>query len=156
MSRSSSARADAPGRLRWLLSTLPLAPLAAVLYLFSEWLFFVTKPSPTSALPLLGQLRVLVESPGPILLPLLLAQALASVLSVLAYPRTRAIAVVPAAAVGGWLLLVLLDNFTHTLFGVGIMRSGDAVRVAYTALLPMLSVIAGWKLVGWADAAVRS
>lgn len=154
MTPSTSVPAGAPGRLRWLLSTLPLAPLAAVLYLFSEWLFFVTKPSPTSALPLLGQLRVLVESPGPVLLPLLAVQAVASLLSIAVYPKARGVAVVPAAAVGGWLLLVLIDNFTHTVLGVGIMRSGEVVRIVYTAVLPMLVLAAGWKIVGWVDAAI--
>ncbi len=155
MIQPASARANVPGRLQWLLTTLPFAPLAAIAYFFSEWLFFVTKPSPTSALPLLAQLRVLIESPGPVLLPLLLAQVLASALSVLAYPKGRAVAAAPAAVVGGWLMLVLVDNFTQTLFGVGIVRSGEAVRIAYTALLPMLVVVAGWKIVGWVDAAVR-
>ena len=56
MTQSTRARADAPGRIEWLLITLPLAPLAASVYLFSEWLFFITKPSPTSALPLGGQI----------------------------------------------------------------------------------------------------
>src|SRR5688572_2934196 len=49
--------------LRWLLATLPLAPLTAIAYVFSEWLFFVTKPSPTSALPFAQQLLVLLKAP---------------------------------------------------------------------------------------------
>jgi arylsulfatase A-like enzyme len=135
--------------LRWLMASLPLAPAAAVLYLFSEWLFFVTKPSPTGALPFADQLLVLLRAPAPALVPLIVAQLLASLVSLVAYPRFRSAAFVPAAGIGGYLLLTLVDNFTYTIFGVGIVRSGEVLRVAYAALLPMLALIAGWKLDAW-------
>ena len=134
---------------RWVAATLPLAPLAAVAYLFFEWLFFVTKPSPTSALPVKAQLLVLVESPLPALLPLLGAQAVASLLSAIAYPRLRGLALVPSAFVCGFLCLLLIDNFTYTLFGVGITRSGEVLRVVYTIGLCLLVALAGWKLYAW-------
>ncbi|MGE3705575.1 MAG: sulfatase-like hydrolase/transferase [Vicinamibacterales bacterium] len=142
-------------RGRWVVATLPLAPLAAVAYLFSEWLFFVTKPSPTAALPFADQLLVLVKSPTPALLPLLVAQVLASLVSALAYPRLRGAAYVPAAGICGFLLLVLFDNFTYTVFGFGIVSSGEALRLAYAALLPMLVLAAGWKLDAWMVSTVR-
>lgn len=134
---------------RWVAATLPLAPLATVAYLFSEWLFFVTKPSPTSALPITTQLLVLIESPLPALLPFLGAQAAASLLSVIAYPRVRGLALVPSAFVCGFLCLLLIDNFTYTLFSVGITGSGEILRVVYTIGLCLLVALAGWKLHGW-------
>ena len=72
--------------IRWAIASLPLAPLALVAYLFSEWLFFITKPSPTAALPLDAQLLVLLKSPLPLLLPFLTAQAVASLASLVAHP----------------------------------------------------------------------
>ena len=140
---------------RWVAATLPLAPLSAIAYLFSEWLFVITKPSPTSALPFSSQLIVLLESPLPALLPFLAVQAAASLLSAIAYPRVRGIALVPAAGVCGFLLLVLIDNFTYTVFGFGIARSDEIFRVAYTMLLCLLAAIAGWKLHEWVSQGFR-
>ena len=41
--------------------------LAVYFYMFMEWLFFVTKPSFMSSLPLSESVRVLAVSPGPVL-----------------------------------------------------------------------------------------
>jgi arylsulfatase A-like enzyme len=134
---------------RWVLASLPLAPAAAVLYLLSEWLFFVTKPSATSALPLREQLLVLAESPAPFLVPVLTAQAIATGLSAIAFPRFRAIAVVPAAAIAACTLLLLIDNFTYTLFRFGILTSGEPLRIAYAVLLSILAGLCGWQALSW-------
>jgi arylsulfatase A-like enzyme len=135
--------------LRWFLSSLSLASLAATVYLASEWLFFVTKPSPTAALPFASQVTVLLKSPAPFLLPLFVAQVTASLLSLPAFPRFRVVALIPASVIGGFLLLMLIDNFTATMLGYGIVRSGEVMRVVYAALLPVLSAAAGWKLDAW-------
>ena len=135
--------------VRWLLATLPLAPLAAIAYVFSEWLFFVTKPSPTAALPFAQQWLVLLNASGAVVGGLLLVQAVASVASLVAYPRARLLAFVPAAVIAGFLLLTLGDNFTMTLFGFGIARASEPLRVVYAALLPMLAIVAGAKLNAW-------
>lgn len=132
--------------VRWFLATAPLAPLAAVAYLLFEWLFIVTKPSPTAALPFAEQLIVLVASPVPILWPLYAVQAVASAVAAAVYPRLRNVALLPAAVVLGLLLLVLIDNFTYTVFGFGILNSNAVVRLLYAALLPALVVFAGWKV----------
>ncbi len=132
-----------------MIASLPLAPGAAVVYLFFEWLFFVTKPSPTAGLPLGEQLLVLLRSPRPLVLPLLAVQAGASLVAFVGYPRLRAVAVIPASLVGGVLLLVLADNFTYTVFGFGILTAGEWLRIAYAGLLPTMIAIAGWTLFGW-------
>lgn len=136
----------------WLVATLPLAPLAAVAFLFSEWLFVITRPSPTSELPLGEQVLVLLRVSGPAVAMLTPVQAVASLLSLVRYPRSRGFALVPAACIGGILLLTLLDNFTLTLFGFGSVRSGEAARVAYAALLPVLVLLAGARLHTWLPA----
>jgi hypothetical protein len=135
--------------IRWAIASLPLAPFALVAYLFSEWLFFITKPSPTAALPLAAQITVLLKSPLSALWPFHTVQAVASRISLVAYPRVRHIALLPAGAVCGFLLLMLIDNFTYTMFGLGIVRAGDAFRVVYTVLLGLLTAAAVWKLESW-------
>lgn len=143
-------------RLRWLLLTLPLAALCGLAYATSEWLFIVTRPSALASLPFATQLTVLTRAPQPLLWPLLGAQLTASLVSLVAFPRVRGLALVPGAVIGGALLLLLLDNFTYTLFGVGVLTTDGFARVAYAAALPGLMVVAGYRLCRWADALVSS
>jgi arylsulfatase A-like enzyme len=143
-------------RVAWVVLTLPLAALCALVYSSSEWLFMVTRPSPLAALPLATRLAVLGRGPLPTLLPLLGAQLVATIVSLVAYPRTRALAVVPAAAIGGALLLTLVDNFTYTLFGFGVLTSDGVLRVAYAAVVPALVVVAGARLYRWVSACDES
>ena len=112
-----------------------------VLLLLFEWLFIITRPSATAGLAFSEQLRVLVESPLPALVPLLAVQAAASLLSMAAYPRLRFVALVPAAIVIGGLMMLLIDNFTYTMFGFGILTAGEPLRVVYATLLPVLAAI---------------
>ena len=131
----------------WWLASMPFAPLAAATFVFSEWLFQVTKPSPIAALPISEQIGVLVRALDLRTLGwLLAAQIAASSASLVRYPRTRTLALWPAAAIGGLLLLMLLDNFTYTLFGVGITRAGGVMRAGYAALLCVLTVLVWRKL----------
>ncbi|MCC7415498.1 MAG: sulfatase-like hydrolase/transferase [Acidobacteria bacterium] len=148
--------ASAPGpwgadarRLRWAASTLPLAPLAAVLLLVSEWLFAVTKPSATSALSWRAQLEVLAMAPLPYLPALLGVQAFASLASAVAYPRWRGLAALPAACIGGVLAALLADNFTYTVFGFGSLTTGPTLRTIYAAAVPVLMALVGWRIFGW-------
>ncbi|HUR35252.1 MAG TPA: sulfatase-like hydrolase/transferase [Vicinamibacterales bacterium] len=139
----------------WFALTLPLAPLCAVVYAACEWLFIVTKPSALASLPLNTELAVLVRGPLPALLPLVAVQAGASLLSLVAFPRLRALAVVPGALVAGALALVMVDNFTYTLFGVGVLTTDGLARVLYAAFVPALVVIAGDRLFRWTASASR-
>lgn len=140
--------------LRWLALTLPLAAVCGLAYAASEWLFIVTRPSALASLPFATQLTVLTRAPLPLLWPLLAAQLAASLVSLVSFPRIRALAVVPGAVIGGALLLLLLDNFSYTLFGFGVLTTGGAARVAYAAALPGLMVLAGYRLFRWAEALV--
>jgi hypothetical protein len=138
--------------------TFALGPSALILFLTFEWLFIVTKPSATAGLDFGTRLRVLAESPLRWLLPLAGFQAVASLVSILAYPRVRFLGVVPAAVVLGGLMLLLIDNFTYTVFGFGILASGELLRITYAALLPVLIVFVSSKiadLVGTAASARR-
>lgn len=138
-------------RMVWVIGTLPFAPLSAVAYFFFEWLFFVTKPSVLAELPLGRQIAVLVESPAPLVLPLVALQAVASLASIAWYPRIRAVTLIPSTAIGGLLLFVLVDNFTYTVFGFGVLTVGLTLRGIYVALLLALMGLVGWKVGQWTE-----
>jgi hypothetical protein len=143
-------------RTRWAATTWLLGPAAVLVFMFAEWLFVITKPSPTSGLAFLTQLKVLVESPWRWLLPIAAVQTMLSAMSALAYPRVRALAVLPGAVVLGVLLLLLIDNFTYTLFGFGILTATQISRVAYGTLLVLLVAWVAGKLSRAAAAAAAA
>jgi arylsulfatase A-like enzyme len=141
--------------LAWTALTLPLAPCAAVVYFLFEWLFFITKPSPVSALPAGERVRVLLASPLPLVLPLVALQAMATLVSLVAYPRTRLMALAPAAIGFGALLFLLLDNFTYTLLGFNSLTPWGFLGVLiYAALVVAAIAFAAWKLSAWMTAAL--
>ena len=130
-------------RVSWFALTLPLAATCAFLYMASEWLFIVTKPSALGSMPLSVELGALARATAPMMIPLLGTQLVASMLSLVAFPRFRGLAVVPSAIIGGALLLLLVDNFTYTVFGFGVLTSDGLVRVLYAAVVPAMIVVAG-------------
>ncbi|HYH09196.1 MAG TPA: sulfatase [Thermoanaerobaculia bacterium] len=122
-------------RLRWFVATLPLALLALFAYAAFEWLFFVTKPSSVSVLPMGERLLVLIQAPVPFVPLLCLVQLAASALSLFAFPRLRALALVPAAAVLAALVLILTDNFLYAIFRISVASSESFARVAYVTII---------------------
>ena len=123
---------------------LALSILVVYFYVFNEWLFFVTKPSFMSALSLFDRFLILATTPVPLLallLPLVLICALPSVLlSSPAWVRryAKVVCVVPTCLLSISCLL-LVDNFTYTVMGVGIQSSpmgpGSLYIVVFAALL---------------------
>jgi arylsulfatase A-like enzyme len=122
---------------------------AAIIYVLMEWTFFATKPSFMSTLGTGERIRILLVAP----LPLVAASAaLCAALGLGARlaPRARG-ALVRAGALGpGFLLaataLLLLDNFTYTVFHFGVLTSAGMGRGAYVAL------VAGLWFWGWRTA----
>ena len=133
-------------RVSWFAVTLPLAGACAILYMASEWLFIVTRPSALGSMPFGAELWALAGATLPMMIPLLGAQFVASTLSLVAFPRFRVLAVVPSAIIGGALLLLLVDNFTYTVFGFGVLTSDGLVRVLYAAAVPAMVVVAGERM----------
>lgn len=131
--------------IAWALSSLLLAPAALYLHAAFEWLFLSTSATPIAALPASERIGALLTGPLPLLPPLLLIQLAFSIAAVL-HEKVRFLAVVPAAGVLAVLGLILIDNFTYTLFRFGVLTSGAAGRAAYAALLLMLFIAAGRKL----------
>ena len=127
---------------------------AAVFYALMEWTFFATKPSFMSTLGAGARIRILLFAP----LPLVAASAaLCAALGLGAriVPRARG-ALVRAGALGpGFLLaaagLLLLDNFTYTLFRVGVQTAEGFWRFGYLAVFGLFWA-QGWR---WALGGLR-
>lgn len=133
-------------RLWWIALTLPLPLAALAVYTLFEWVFFVTKPSVLTALDWPDRLAALVETPVPFISIVLAVQAVATLLAVLAFKHLRGIAVLPAGLLAGALGLVLVDNFTHVLFGFSSTNVDVRLRYVYAVLLLILITAASYKL----------
>lgn len=139
-SRVTAATRQPLRRLSWMVLTLPLAVCAAAVYVFAEWLFFVTKASVLTVVPWGERLAALAGTPWPFVPLLVGTQVLASALSLIVFRRGRAVACIPAAAILGVLVLVLIDNFTQVLFGFSSLNVDLRFRLVYVLLLMVLIV----------------
>jgi arylsulfatase A-like enzyme len=136
-----------PGAFTWRRAFL-CALLAAYLYVFMEWLFFVTKPSFMTpmggwerAAVFLGTAPLAALAATLAMLPLwVLARTLPERAGSLAL-RWLGFAV-PAAVVAGCLFL-LIDNFTYTIFRFGVLTTRGLWRFPYALLVAGLWV---WSL----------
>ena len=136
--------------------------ILAQLYVLSEWVFTVTKPSYLDVFAWGDKLEVL-----------LLSGALASVLSLLGLgsavllgrlvglrrlPRLAFwLASLLPAGLLAVLLLMLVDNFTYTLFSFGIATTSGAWRGLYVVLFIGLLGWSDWEVLGaaaWLDRCV--
>lgn len=122
---------------------------AAGLYVGMEWVFFATKPSFMSTLGSGERIRILLLALLPLLAVLWAGCAAAGGAARLA-PRARSGLARGGALAPGFLLaataLLLLDNFTYTLFRFGALTSTGLWRGVYLALF------AGLWFWGWRTA----
>ena len=136
---------DPTGHSRhWMILAL-LTIFAVYFYVFMEWLFFFTKPSFLSTLSFLGSLQVLFAAP----LPLIAVAALGLFLCRLpaGFVRNRILQtalrglgqMIPSLIFAGALLL-LIDNFTYTIFRFGIINTQGIARYVYAYLFIILSL----------------
>lgn len=113
---------------------------ASYLYVFMEWLFYVTKPSFFDAIGLGGKLSILFKT--SLLLSLFGCAALFFA-SLIGWMLLRFLPKLKvqflAAAIPAWILaalaLLTVDNFTYTLFKVGIITTSGVGRGIYATLL---------------------
>ena len=124
------------------------AVAAAVFCLAMEWVFFATKPSFMSVLTGWERMQILMLSP----LPLIAVSAAGCVfLGGIArwIPQARGALVRIGMLWPGLILassfLLLLDNFTYTLFRMGVQTSAGIWRYGYVALFGLFWV-GGWRL----------
>jgi len=112
------------------------AVLAIYFYLFMEWLFFATKPSFLYASTLSERVMVLLLAPLPLaLLALALILVLYAVAVVARTPTGHGIVASIALAIPAIILssslFILVDNFTYTLFHVGVSALAGGWRLVY-------------------------
>ncbi|MBN2083675.1 MAG: sulfatase-like hydrolase/transferase [Anaerolineales bacterium] len=132
-------------RLSWR-SLFTQTLLAAYAYVFMEWLFFATKSSFMDALAFGKKLELFLLT-GLILAALALAAfALLRVLGLIPGPTMRGQAfpilagLIPALLAAA-LSLLLIDNFTYTVFQFGIVTSQGALRAGYAVLSAVLLIL---------------
>jgi arylsulfatase A-like enzyme len=122
-----------------------LGILSSYFYVAMEWLFFVTKPSFMDAMDGAQKIGVLFTA-GAILmmfslLPVFILFGLDLVFRVFLSESSTyvlyAAAVFPAITLTA-LALILIDNFTYTVFELGIVSTQGIVRIAYIPVLLLL------------------
>lgn len=138
-----------------------LAVCAAYLFVFTEWLFFVTKQSFMTGAGFFAALRVLLTAPLP--LTIVCAAVVALCLVVAAVGRKGSVRTACFAAglvVPAFILVctvfLLIDNFTYTIFRFGVRSTGGALRFVYGVLILALFVIAYRFLYGFHAKLARS
>lgn len=112
--------------------------LAAYVYIGFEWLFFATKPSFMDTMLLIRKLELVLQAGFFLAFPMLVMGSLLWLISRLLvnsrwnnFVVTLA-ALLPAATLAG-IILLLVDNFTYTLFGSGIVTAQGPWRGVYGA-----------------------
>jgi hypothetical protein len=125
---------------RWL-STQSV--LAVYIYVFMEWLFFATKASFMDAMPIWNKLEVLLLTGLILTLPVLLVLTVLRLLGLVPGPTRKAQvfqyvgALLPALFLAA-ISLLMIDNFTYTIFRFGIVTSRGFVRGVYAAVAIVL------------------
>lgn len=134
--RPPSPSAAAERRL-WLQSAANVILLAFV-YILMEWIFMVTKASFMDVLGWGEKIRILMLAVLPGMIAGMLAVAVGFILQKLLsrlIPRfTMYIRHIPVAFLASCLALILLDNFTYTVFRFGVVSSQNLVRGLYGLL----------------------
>jgi len=118
--------------------------LFAFLYIFMEWLFFVTMPSFMSVMHAQDKVMIITLSGFifsmfslALLLAFILIEFLATIAQLTKYTRYLGI-LIPTAILSS-LVLLLIDNFTYTLFKFGISTSSGVGRGIYGVLFCLLN-----------------
>jgi hypothetical protein len=119
--------------------------LATFFYIFMEWLFFVTKPSFMSILSPSERFEILNLSALALSILSMVVLAVYLVLDIIAVVArhsrlTQYLGVfIPGVILSG-LALILIDNFTYTVFKFGISTSGGVWRSVYGLLFLVLGI----------------
>jgi hypothetical protein len=131
---------------------LPITFLSAYLYIFLEWLFIVTKPSFMDLFGLAQKLEIALFAASSLafvsLLVLVIPWALNRHPELKRYSQfwVRLGTVVPALLLGA-LAMLLIDNFTYTVFKYGIVISHGVARGLYALIFTGLTVYIYFKLI---------
>jgi arylsulfatase A-like enzyme len=127
--------------------------LAAFFYIFMEWLFFVTKPSFMNMLSYQEKVGILLISGLflSIYCMAVLATFIVLDLIMIVLRRSRVTqylgATIPTVILSA-LALLLIDNFTYTVFSIGISTSSGALRGAYRFLFALIFILIYLEMLG--------
>ncbi len=128
-----------PNFKKLILQHISITVLSIYLYVFLEWVFFITKPSFFNSMNAVGKISILLKT-GLIfvlfgVIILILVFILRWVFSrVINHAVSQYLVVILPAGVLSALALLLIDNFTYTLFNVGIVTTAGIWRGVYAAL----------------------
>jgi arylsulfatase A-like enzyme len=138
-----------------ILRLASLALVSGTAWVFMEWLFFVTKPSFMSLYPWMEKLAVLSGTALIVAVSLLIVTLPFAATAALLH-RLNAnvkvvsmIALLPAILLLAMAMMVVLDNFTLTLFSWGIRDSSGFVIYAYRLVTVALVFLAARLLDGF-------
>jgi hypothetical protein len=105
---------------------------SSFVYVFMEWLFEITKPSAIYPLSISAKVKILLFSYLVVslvfLLLLLFIQLVITVSGSKLNPFRKFLLVIPVSLLLTFLVLILFDNFTYTIFRFGIVNSDTVVR----------------------------
>jgi hypothetical protein len=114
------------------------------LHFFLEWVFYITKPSFLAGLDFSQSLGILFITPLPVILLELVLLAIVIIFSKLTKSRFM-LPLIPACILAA-ILFILIDNFTHTVFGFYIGSFTDNTRYLYACLFLGLIGFGYWQL----------
>ena len=137
------------------LKIISVALIASVIYVFFEWLFFMTKPSILSNTGIGESLFVLNNS---ILLLTLFVAGIGFLLSIIAAllksifkqtpPWFDVSTLAPGFVLGAW-LFIIINNFTHTVFGIYVGSFQGLGRYVYAGLFVLLWWYSTRQFISW-------
>lgn len=132
-----------------LKSNLWICVISGVLLVFMEWLFIITKPSFLSASTFFEKISVLLVTSLLVIAFLLLFSIPALTICSIFLKQIKIfaylLAVVPAAVLAS-LALLLIDNFTYTVFKFGIVDSTTTIRGIYFGIWILMFVLSDHML----------
>jgi len=108
----------------------------AYFYAFMEWLFFVTKPSSLSILTLFDKIKILFITSGIVASSLLVFLGLLALPALIVrhtvwHPRLQNLSLLAPASLLAVTAVLMLDNFTYTVFQFGIISTEGFWKMPY-------------------------
>ncbi len=125
-----------------LLNVTVITVMVLFVYVFMEWIFLVTKPSFMSPIGFFEQLSIFFIAASLLITIYLIVMGGIWLLSQIEIDLLRNLLISLSFFIPGFiaafLILLLIDNFTYTIFRVGIVSSNGVFRAFYGVLFLVL------------------
>ena len=129
------------------LKIITLTTLLSYTYFFLEWLFFITKPSFLTGLSAIDNLFILFVAPLPLCVVCFFC---ITVLIIPSYFFKKVnLAITVPVVILGVLIFILVDNFTHTMFGFYSGSYSGFQRYSYVGLFVLILMMAYLRVSSW-------